>query len=435
MSSIVLATFGSLGDLHPHLAIGIGLRQRGHRVTLAACESYRDKIVGEGLNFQRLRPDFGAVAASTRMIERAFDPHKGGEFYVREIVLPHVEQTHQDLLAACQGADLLLIHPTLFTAPIVAEKLKLKWLSVVLAPGTFFSAYDPPLLPPLPWLHALRRLGPLPQHWMFEAMKVFTKSWTRGVDEIRKREGVQYRSRCALLDDMFSPYGTLACYSTVFGAAQPDWPKPSLITGFPFYDQTQPGESGSELDAFLSAGEPPVGFTLGSAAVGAAGDFFEVSLAAASQVGCRAVFLTGARAKGQAPASDDRFFFTSYAPYSKLFPRARAVVHQGGVGTLASALRAGVPSLIVPRGLDQPDNAARAQRLGAARVLPRHRYTVANATAELRALLDSADCRESARGLMERMRCEDGVAAACDAIEHVCASKPLETFVPAGLPV
>jgi UDP:flavonoid glycosyltransferase YjiC (YdhE family) len=235
---------------------------------------------------------------------------------------------------------------------------------------------------------------------------------------------------------MFSPFGTLACYSPVFGAAQPDWPKPSLITGFPFYEHGSVGNSiPPELDAFLSAGEPPVIFTLGSSAVGAAGDFFDVSLAAATRTGCRAAFLTGPQAQDRANASDDQFFFTSYAPYSKLFPRARAVVHQGGIGTVACALRAGVPSLIVPRGLDQPDNAKRVQRLGAVRVLPRHRYTAARASAELRALLDSAHCRENAQRLGERVRSEDGVAAACDAIEHVCAGKPLELFVPRGLPV
>jgi len=306
----------------------------------------------------------------------------------------------------------------------------------MLCPGTFISAYDPPLISALPWLHALRWLGPLPQHWMFQITRIVTKHWTRGVDEIREREGARYLSRCALLDDMFSPYGTLACYSPVFGAAQPDWPKPSLITGFPFYEDTQAGETlAPELDAFLNAGEPPVVFTLGSSAVGAAGDFFEVSLAGATQAGCRTVFLLGEGAEGNATASDDRFSSTSYAAYSKLFPRARAVVHQGGIGTIAWALRSGVPSLIVPRGLDQPDNAVRAQRLGVARVIPRHRYTAARAGAELRALLDSADCRENALRLGERVRSEDGVAAACDAIEHVCAGKPLESFAPGGLSI
>jgi UDP:flavonoid glycosyltransferase YjiC (YdhE family) len=436
MSSIVLATFGSLGDLHPYLAIGIGLKQRGHRVTLAGCECYRDKIVGEGLIFHRLRPDYGTVAASPQTIERAFDPRTGGEFYVREFRLRYLEQTHQDLLAGCQGADLLLIHPTLFTAPIVAEKLKLKWLSVMLVPGTFFSTYDPPLLPGLPWLHAVRPLGPLPQHWMFQAIRIMTKHWMRGVDEIRKREGARYLSRCALFDDMFSPYGTMACFSPAFGAAQPDWPKPSLITGFPFYEHSSADECISpELDAFLNAGEPPVVFTLGSAAVGAPGDFFEVSLAAATQAGCRAVFLMGPGAQGKTPASSNRFFFTAYAAYSQLFPRARAVVHQGGIGTLACVLRSGIPSLIVPFGLDQPDNAVRAQRLGAARVIPRPMYTAVTAGAELRRLLDSADLCENARRLGEQVRSEDGVGAACDAIEHVCAGKPLETFAPRGLPV
>jgi rhamnosyltransferase subunit B len=53
-----------------------------------------------------------------------------------------------------------------------------------------------------------------------------------------------------------------------------------------------------------------------------------------------------------------------YAAFDSLFPRCRAVVHHGGIGTLSKALRAGLPQLIVARAYDQFDNAARAERLG-----------------------------------------------------------------------
>lgn len=35
MSRIVLTTMGSLGDLHPPIAVGLGLRDRGHDALFA----------------------------------------------------------------------------------------------------------------------------------------------------------------------------------------------------------------------------------------------------------------------------------------------------------------------------------------------------------------------------------------------------------------
>ena len=422
-----MATLGSLGDLHPYLAVGLGLMKRGHDVTVATAELYRGHVTREGMTFHPMRPNFDAMASNPEMVRRAFDPHRGAEFYVRELVLPFIEQTHADLLSACKGADLLLIQPTLFTAPIVAEMLGLKWLSVFLAPGSLFSAYDPPLLPPVPWLHRLRGLGPWPQRTSFAAMKIFTRGWTRSVDEIRRRERAQYTSKCALYDDLLSPYGTLAWYSEVLGAKQVDWPDPSRVTGFPYYVPASTADSMSPaLEEFLSSGDAPVVFTLGSSAVVDPGDFFQQSLDAIQRIGRRAVLLVGKQVSCAQLPSNPGIFIAEYAPYSELFPRCAAVVHQGGIGTLACALHAGVPSLIVPRGLDQPDNAFRARRIGVARVLPRWRYSGARAASHLRALLDSPQYSVSAQATADRIRRENGIENACDAIEEVLRQPKLD---------
>jgi len=426
MTRIVLATSGSFGDLHPYLAVGLGLRARGHEVTLATAESYRAKVTSEGLAFHAMRPDIVPMASPLEVIRRTFDPFSGANFLIKELVIPYVEDTYCDLLDACRGADLLVSHPTLFPAPLVAEKLQLNWLSAVLSPGVFVSAYDPPLLPPIPWAHALRHFGPLPYQLLVPMMKAATKSWMRPIAEIRRREGLR-PARCALHDDMFSPYGTLAFFSSVLGAVQPDWPAKSRITGFPIYDSKSPGQHlDPRMDAFLNAGPPPVVFTLGSSAVVDAGDFFEQSLAAVRRLGGRAVFLVGDSYQAPMTLSDENVIIAAYAPYSELFPRAAAIVHQGGIGTTGHALRAGVPSLVVPLGLDQPDNAFRAQRLGVARVEPRRRYNAAAAARHLHALLDSPEYRAAAQRIGKQVRSEDGVAAACDAIQEALALRASE---------
>src|SRR5262249_25609173 len=160
-----------------------------------------------------------------------------------------------------------------------------------------------------------------------------------------------------------------------------DWPRQTVVTGFPFFDQ---GEALSpDLARFLEDGPPPLVFTLGSSAVLDAGRFYEHSAAAASELGVRAVLLVGTDAGNRpayCPAGVAAF---EYAAYSELLPRAAAVVHQGGVGTTAEAMRAGKPMLVMPYAHDQPDNAARMARSGIARVVSRYRYTAARAAAEL----------------------------------------------------
>ncbi len=130
-----------------------------------------------------------------------------------------------------------------------------------------------------------------------------------------------------------------------------------------------------ELLRFLDAGEPPIVFTLGSAAVWIADDFYAVSIAAARALGRRALLLAGENAADIRAHAPDGIGVFDYAPHSAVMPRAGVIVHQGGVGTTAQALRAGRPMLVVPFGQDQPDNARRVVGLGVARTIPEGRLS------------------------------------------------------------
>jgi UDP:flavonoid glycosyltransferase YjiC (YdhE family) len=223
---------------------------------------------------------------------------------------------------------------------------------------------------------------------------------------------------------MFSPYGTQAWFSPVLAKPQPDWPANTRVTGFPFYDKLEAGHALSpELHAFLNGGPPPVVFTLGSSAVFAAGRFFEESAAAAERLGIRAVLLVGGDSRNlPGRALPETITVAPYAPYSELFPRAAAVVHQGGIGTTAQALRAGTPMLVAPFSHDQPDNGARAERLGCARVLSLKNYRARTAAGELRAILSDRKYSDSASAVARMVAAEDGVGPACDGLEAALAN-------------
>jgi rhamnosyltransferase subunit B len=419
---IVLTTVGSLGDLHPYLAVGIGLKRRGHEVVLATSGTYRAKVEAEGLAFHAVAPDIEILTADPQAMKRAYDYRTGTEYVIRSLVLPHLRQSYEDLLPVCRGARLVVGHALSYAVPLLAEKHGVRWLSTALAPMAFLSTWDPPVLPRVEWLPRLRGLGRLPYLAVFRLAALQTHAWAAPIRAVRRDLGLPPSSIDPLLEGMFSPHGTMAWFSSLLGAPQPDWPPNPVITGFPFYDRGEPGAGmPAELCAFLDSGPPPVVFTLGSSAVFEAGAFFEESLAAARLAGCRAVLLVGSdpRNRPRDPLPEG-VIAAPYAPYSELFPRASAIVHQGGVGTTAQALRSGRPMVIVPYSHDQPDNAARAARLGVSRTLPRRRYTAQAAARELRALLEDGECVARARAAGEQVQSEDGVAAACEFIERAC---------------
>ncbi len=419
MARIVLTTFGSLGDLHPYIAVGRRLLARGHQVTIATSQFYREKVEGEGLGFYPLRPDLIEVIRDPATIKKAFHARKGSEFIVRGVMLPALDDTYDDLLPLAAQADLLVSHPIAYATPIAAEKLGKPWISVVLFPTSMLSAYDPPAVSGVPVFDHLRRFGPGLWRLIWSLSRTVLRSWGKSINRKRRELGLR-EVRNPLLDDMFSPYGSQAWFSPVFAEPQPDWPSNLTITGFPVYDKLHADHTlAPELERFLSDGPPPIVFTLGSSAVFHAGSFYNESAKAALALKRRAILLTGLDPKNQPTEPlPPGVIHAAYAPYSELFPRVAAVVHQGGVGTTAQVLRAGVPACFVPFSFDQPENARRCVRLGTARVIPRHKYNAARATSELGELLGNPTYATAARNVAVRMANEDGIKAACDAIEQ-----------------
>ncbi len=156
---IVIATIGSLGDLHPCLALGRVLSERGHKVTIATTPYYRSKVESSGLSFHSMRPDWDP--ADARMIRSCENLQRGLEVLYRQIVLPELEHTYADLLSVAAGADLLIAGELVYAAPLVAEKLCLPWVSLILSPFSFFSSIDPSFTVNLPILFKLRKAGPV----------------------------------------------------------------------------------------------------------------------------------------------------------------------------------------------------------------------------------------------------------------------------------
>ena len=431
MARIVLTTFGSLGDLHPYLAVALELQRRGHHPVIATHDIYRGRAEAEGLEFAAVRPQFEQFGAVDTIMREAMDARRGSEVVLNKMVLPFLRESRDDLLVAARGAELIADHTLTFAAPLVAEALNIPRVSTTLQPFVMFSAYDPPVTPAAPWLSALRWLGPLPWRAFWALGRLASRPWFKQLDAMRAEMGLPTRREHPLFDST-SPDLHLALFSRELAPPQPDWPVNTVQPGFPIHDRGEAGEGLSPaLAAFLDRGEPPLVFTLGSSAVFTADGFYLAAAQAARTLGRRAVLLTGLDGLNPVPgipsvedaATDAAVVTAAYAPHSEIMPRACATVHQGGVGTTAQAMLAGRPMLVVPFSHDQPDNAVRCVRLGIARTLKRTQVSAAAFARELSALLADASTVTRAREVAARMRTEPGAAGAADAIEALLARR------------
>ncbi len=413
---VVFATFGSLGDLHPFIAIARELKRRGHQPVIATFDALREAVEAAGVAFTAMRPSMDGFGERASVMRRLIDPWRGPEILVRELFMPHLRATYEDLERATADADMLVNHPLVFVGPLLAEKRRLPWASTVLAPLSLFSAVDPPVFPGVPWLRSVRALGTGAYRLVFRIPRLMMRRWEAPLYDLRRQLGLAVPGPVAQMEGQYSPRLNLALFSGAFAGPQPDWPPNTILCGFPRYDGTPPDTATqAELDAFLASGKAPLVFALGSSAVLVADDFWRHAIDAARELDHRALLITGAppEALGALPSSVHVF---RYLPYSAAFSHAAAVVHSGGIGTLAQALAAGRPQLIVPVAFDQPDNARHAVALGAARSVPFRKATAEAMARELSSLLREPGYAASATSLARAVRAEDAAGTACDAL-------------------
>lgn len=407
---VVLATLGSLGDLHPYIAIARALKARGADPVVASVPEYRADVEREGIGFAPLGPGFAPFGDYRKLVERIFDPRRGVEFIWRELVMPYLRPMYEELMAATERAELLVSHPLTVTMPLVAETRGLPWAATILSPLSLMSADDPPLIPNAEWLRALRRLGRTPYAMVFNLFRLVGWRWEAPLRALRRELGLPRKSGLAMLEGQFSPHLNLALFDPVLARPQRDWPRNLRVTGAPLHD-------GAPSD-FVHAGEAPLVFALGSSAVWVAGDFWQRAIEASRALGRRAIFIVGPAELGALPDGMRAF---SYLPYSKIFPRALAVIHQGGIGTLSQALRSGRPQLVVPFAFDQPDNARRAAALGVGRVLPARKANARTLAAELGKLLGDGAYDKQAQVVARELRETDGAARAAEELMRMAA--------------
>lgn len=358
-----LITLGSHGDLLPFLHLAQGLQSLGRTVELIGSPMHRAAAQAQGLPFQSWcsEADEGQVLQDPRL----FHPRRCLEALFTDFDR-HL-RAQVELLDAGEPAEVLIAHPMAVPAATLARAAggARFVVSACLAPSNLRSCADPLLIGalrvpswvPLAWRRGLwrwvdrRHVDPLTLPWLNRA---------------RAERGLAPLAHF-LPHLQQAPDATLTLFPEAFAPAAADWPTPRLVHGFPLQQDPAPVAE-PRLQAFLERHPRPWVFTAGTANQQAA-RFFATAVEALQRLGRAGLLLSRSPEQIALPLPESIGRF-AYLPLRSLLPKTAGLVHHGGIGTTAEALRAGVPQLVTPFAFDQFDNAARLQRLGVAEVLP-----------------------------------------------------------------
>ena len=419
-SHAVLVALGSSGDVHPFLGLGRELRRRGHRVTLVAAGWFRQVAEGAGLEFVDPLPDLDFVASIRD--ERIWDPLRGTPVILERFVRPLLEPVYR-LIERTSAADAAAGWSTVvaasslaFGARVAQEHLGVPLVTVHLSPSLFRGIDDAPRVPGL-FVHRgprwLRRL-----QWNLADRFLIDPLIGAWLNSFRAGLGLP-AARGLCREWMHSPRCTLGLFPAWFAAPEPEWPAQARLTGFPLYSEEGVSDPDERTRAWLAEGPPPILFTPGSANLHGR-EFFVAAAEACGRLGVRGLLLT--RFPEQVPTDlPAGVRHVDFVPFRWLVPRAAALVHHGGIGTLSQGLAGGVPQVVMPMGFDQFDNAARLERLGVGRAIPRRGFRGATLADVLDASLGDAAMAARCREVAGRFAGSDGIGAATDVVETVAS--------------
>jgi UDP:flavonoid glycosyltransferase YjiC (YdhE family) len=416
--NVLLPTLGSAGDVHPFIALGTALLARGHRATIITNPFFRETIEAQGLGFLPV----GTVADVESAIQDPdlWHPKRGFEVVARRVIIPATAEIFRLIENQADDDTVVAASSIAFGARVAQEKLGLPTASVHLQPTVIRSLIDHGMF-------GTWRVSPSQPMWFKRALFRLI-DWV-AIDRLLQRPLNDFRATLGLSPVtrvlerwIHSPACVIGFFPDWFAPPQTDWPPNVHLVGFPLWDgggrvpSTESRLPGDARD-FLDAGEPPVIVTPGSAAA-TMHDYFIESVAAIRGLGLRGMLITNF--PGQLPATlPSGFKAFGYLPFSEVLPRAALLVYHGGIGTLAQAVKAGVPQLVVPSAHDQFDNGWRIARLGLGRSLPRTRYRARLAAAEIGAILSDHAVARRSRDMSRRVHSDDALLQACELIEHL----------------
>lgn len=412
---VAVLTLGTRGDVQPYVALAKGLKGAGHDVRLSTSASFEPFVREHGVEYAHM--DDALMQLLRSPVGRALMEGAGGlgpigfaklAIRMARRMKPVRLRVMDDSWAASRDADLVVYHPKILAGASIAEKLGVPGVPAVVVPMLVPTNVFPiPIFARKPLFCSNRGSYRLTR-WMQSAAMGEINAFRReklGLGPLPRFGGNPWKH-------------VVHGHSTHVLPRPDDWPDSAHATGYWFLD-VGPWEPPADLAAFLDAGDPPVYVGFGSMAGRDPEGLGKLALEALERAGRRGLLARGEG--GLAPeALPDSVKLVDHAPHVHLLPRVAAVVHHGGAGTTAAALRAGRPTVICPFLVDQPFWGARVAEIGAGpEPIAKKKLTAEKLAAAIRRALEDESIRRRAREIGEGIRSEDGVARAVEVLENI----------------
>ena len=411
---IAIFTLGSRGDVQPYVSLAKQAIKRGHSAVICTGQTFEKLIKENGVEFVKAESDLMALLETEEgkdILNNAGKHIIKTMQYMKKVIKPAYRKSMDQFWAAAQNADLIIFHPKAFGAADMALELGIPCISMPLVPITYPIEEFPNLA-----ISPVKNLGKRLNKFTYKIISLSEKSYLNEINDFRiktlrrdKRKAGQFTYQRNGAD--------IPIIYPISSALFPDvksWKDKVFLPGF-FYLDSVAQELEQNLKDFIAQGTAPIVISFSSMPLKNPAEFKTKLINALRETDNRAIVLTGV--SGMTFDGNKNILAVSQAPHELLFPHAKGIVHHGGVGTMATALKSGRPQLIIPFSVDQPFWANRLCKMGYA-LTPLYEKTL-----QVQDLVQSFEDMEkpeniaSAKKIKELIEKEHGTDHAIDFIE------------------
>jgi sterol 3beta-glucosyltransferase len=419
---ISILCIGSRGDVQPYIALGLGLREAGHDISIVTHQIFEPFVCDSGLRFSPIHSnplEMLKTKAGQGALDGSTNPLRSRINFAR-LLFPFIERTLSDCWIACQDSDAILYSALgFYFGPHIAEKLNIPAIPAFLQPFLHPTGAFPSLL-------FSRNLGSILNRFTWNISDLMCWLPFRSLMNKLRRDvlnlpSVPLRSNYPnLLRKQKTPI--VFGFSPRVVSKPPDWGINTHITGYWFLNGSSGWHPTADIVDFLSSEPPPVYVGFSIASMRRPEEITNLVLQAIAKTKQRCLLATDLVDLSQSDLPEN-VLSVGFVPHDWLFPQVAAVVHHGGAGTTAAGLKAGKPSIIVPSFLDQPFWGRRIAQLGIGpQPIPRNKLSADRLAAAIMSAVSDQEMRERAAAIGTRIREEDGVANAVEVI-NLCLKR------------
>lgn len=357
---IIFLCLGSRGDVQPYVAIGKTAQAKGHTVTICTGKTFEPFVRENGLGFEPCSLDLMAILQTEegkQIFEEGFKHPIKAMTYSKSVVNPLYRKAMTEFYKACESKDVIIFHPKAFGAVDIADKLGILCISMPPIP----IIYPIPDFPNL--AITTKNLGSLLNKMTYTLVNKSAESNNiNDINDFRETElGLGKRKMGVFTTQRNgTPLPIIYPISPVLFSTVQAFKENVYLTGFPMLEEAT--RLDEETEVFLKGDQPPIVITFSSMPLKDSKRFLDRLSEALRLSGNRGIIISGN--SGINMSSQQHLLVKAFLPHDVVFKQSKGILHHGGVGTMAAALRSGRPQVMMPFNVDQPFWAKKLFELG-----------------------------------------------------------------------